>query len=48
VSLERPSFSDDVASVAYWYRDEPHAQFPEFPPRDERLPFLRSGAGDSY
>ncbi len=25
---------DDIASVAYWYQTEPHAAFPELPPRD--------------
>jgi len=25
---------DDIASVAYWYQTEPHAAFPEVPPRD--------------
>ena len=25
---------DDIASVAYWYQAEPHAQFPVFPDRD--------------
>lgn len=40
--------SDDVASVAYWYQDEPHAQFPDLPGRTERLPFLHGGASESY
>jgi len=26
---------DDIASVAFWYQREPHAPFPELPPRDE-------------
>ena len=30
--------SDDVASMAYWYQTEPHAQFPKFPPLAERWP----------
>lgn len=30
--------SDDVSSVAYWYQNEPHNEFPSLPPRDERLP----------
>ncbi len=30
--------ADDVASVAYWYQREPHAPFPNFPPRGERWP----------
>ena len=30
--------SDDVASVAYWYQTEPHAQFPSFPALSERWP----------
>lgn len=25
---------DDIASVAYWYQNEPHAPFPELPERD--------------
>ncbi|MEO7142699.1 MAG: glycoside hydrolase family 172 protein [Bryobacteraceae bacterium] len=28
--------SDDIASVAYWYQQEPHAAFPAFPPLPER------------
>jgi hypothetical protein len=30
--------ADDVASLAYWYQREPHAQFPPFPPSDQRWP----------
>lgn len=26
---------DDIASVAYWYQQEPHNPFPEFPSKDE-------------
>lgn len=29
---------DDISSVAYWYQEEPHADFPTFPDRDARLP----------
>lgn len=25
---------DDIASVAYWYQSEPHAPFPQLPPKD--------------
>lgn len=28
--------TDDLATVAYWYQGEPHAQFPALPPREER------------
>jgi hypothetical protein len=28
--------TDDIASVAYWYQTEPHADFPELPPVHER------------
>ncbi len=28
--------ADDVASVAYWYQQEPHAPFPQFPPLEAR------------
>jgi hypothetical protein len=28
--------TDDIASVAYWYQSEPHAAFPEMPPREQR------------
>jgi D-arabinan exo alpha-(1,3)/(1,5)-arabinofuranosidase (non-reducing end) len=28
--------ADDIASVAYWYQDEPHAPFPELPDLAER------------
>jgi len=30
--------ADDIASVAYWYQREPHADFPEFPPLEKRWP----------
>jgi len=30
--------SDDIASVAYWYQQEPHVQFPPFPALDKRWP----------
>jgi len=30
--------SDDIASVAYWYQQEPHAPFPALPDRAERKP----------
>ena len=29
---------DDVASLAYWYQQEPHAPFPPFPALDKRWP----------
>jgi len=29
---------EDIASVAYWYQQEPHAPFPAFPPLAERWP----------
>lgn len=28
--------ADDVASVAYWYQQEPHSPFPKFPPLEAR------------
>jgi len=28
---------DDIASVAFWYQNEPHAPFPKLPPREELL-----------
>ena len=28
--------TDDIASVGYWYQTEPHAEFPSFPPVQER------------
>jgi len=28
--------SDDIASVAYWYQEEPHAPFPPLPPLEKR------------
>jgi len=31
-----PTF--DIASVAYWYQDEPHVEFPPFPALDKRWP----------
>ena len=30
--------ADDIASVAYWYQEEPHAPFPEFPELEKRWP----------
>jgi hypothetical protein len=30
--------SDDIASVAYWYQTEPHAEFPTLPSIEERWP----------
>jgi hypothetical protein len=30
--------ADDIASVAYWYQREPHAEFPAFPPLAGRWP----------
>jgi hypothetical protein len=30
--------ADDIASVAYWYQNGKAQPFPEFPPREERLP----------
>jgi len=30
--------SDDIASVAYWYQNEPHAPFPALPPAADRAP----------
>lgn len=30
--------TDDIASVAYWYQSEPHAEFPKLPARDARWP----------
>lgn len=28
--------TDDISSVAYWYQEEPHKKFPDFPERKER------------
>jgi hypothetical protein len=30
--------ADDIASVAYWYQEEPHAPFPTLPPLGKRWP----------
>jgi hypothetical protein len=30
--------TDEIASVGYWYQQEPHAAFPQLPSRNERLP----------
>ena len=30
--------ADDIASVAYWYQAEPHAEFPRLPSLEERYP----------
>ncbi|MCP4642702.1 MAG: DUF2961 domain-containing protein [bacterium] len=32
--------SDDIASIAFWYQAEPHAPFPELPPREARVPYV--------
>jgi hypothetical protein len=37
--------SDNFYSVAYWYQSEPHAQFPELPKVDDRLPKVRAAGG---
>jgi hypothetical protein len=37
--------SDNMFSVAYWYQTEPHAEFPQLPPLDERIPKLHSVGG---
>ena len=28
----------DIASVAYWYQEESHVEFPEFPSLEEQRP----------
>jgi hypothetical protein len=30
--------TDEIASVGYWYQQEPHAAFPALPSRNERIP----------
>ena len=30
--------ADDIASVAYWYQNEPHAPFQDLPALDRRWP----------
>ena len=30
--------TDEIASVGYWYQQEPHAAFPQLPSRNNRLP----------
>lgn len=30
--------SDDISTVAYWYRTGSHAPYPELPARTERVP----------
>ena len=30
--------ADDIASVAYWYQDEPHGAFPALPALEQRWP----------
>ena len=37
--------SDDFFSIAYWYQNEPHADFPRLPSLDERLPKLHAVGG---
>ena len=32
------ALADDVASVAYWYQRDPHAEFPKLPPLSARWP----------
>ncbi len=33
--------SDDIASVAYWYQEEPHAAFPALPSLEQRRPLTK-------
>jgi hypothetical protein len=41
--------SDDYYSVAYWYQQEPHAQFPALPPVEQRLPgFMPVGGPGNF
>ncbi len=45
------NFANEYASVAYWYQNEPHAQFPELPGRDEMrppLPAIYEEAREAY
>jgi len=37
--------SDNMFSVAYWYQTEPHADFPQLPPPEERIPKIRAVGG---
>src|SRR5579862_661893 len=37
--------SDDFFSVAYWYQTEPHAEFPQLPALDERMPKVHAVGG---
>ncbi len=44
VSIEHGHANDrenDIASVAYWYQDEPHKKFPAMLPPEERLPRIK-------
>jgi len=38
------NLSNDYSSVAYWYQDEPHFDFPSLPSASERLPRLSEKA----
>ena len=37
------NYENDYSSVAYWYQEEPHKEFPPFPSVDDRIPFLIPG-----
>jgi hypothetical protein len=37
--------SDNMYSVAYWYQTEPHADFPQLPPLEERIPRVHAVGG---
>jgi hypothetical protein len=37
--------SDNFYSVAYWYQNEPHAQFPALPKVDDRIPRVQPTGG---
>ena len=38
VTKRYQALADDIASVAYWYQSEPHAQFPVLPTLNQRWP----------
>ena len=42
------NFENDYSSVAYWYQQEPHAEFPQLPTPAERIPLFPPEFHDAH